>query len=98
MEGPHYLGSVAVIYTEAIKLVICLGVQLLHCRRAPKLHANGDGWRAEFIAQSRDILSHSLPMALPAALFVMQQVSHIIAMSSADLPCKLPVESLDLHF
>jgi len=74
-EGPHYLGSVAVIYTEAIKLVICLGVQLLHCRRAPKLHGNGEGWRAEFIAQSRDILLHSLPMALPAALFVMQQVS-----------------------
>ncbi len=73
-EGPHYLGSVAVIYTEAIKLVICLGVQLLHCRRAPKLHGNGEGWRAEFIAQSRDILLHSLPMALPAALFVMQQV------------------------
>ncbi len=74
MEGPHYLGSVAVIYTEAIKLVICLGVQLLHCRRAPKLHGNGDGWQAEFMAQSKDILSHSLPMALPAALFVMQQV------------------------
>ena len=74
MEGPHYLGSVAVIYTEAIKLVICLGVQLLHCRRAPKLHGNGEGWRAEFTAQARDILTHSLPMALPAALFVMQQV------------------------
>ena len=74
MEGPHYLGSVAVIYTEAIKLVICLGVQLLHCRHAPKLHGNGDGWRAEFMAQSKDILSHSVPMALPAALFVMQQV------------------------
>lgn len=32
------------------------------------------GWRKEFTNQFADILSHSLPMALPAALFVMQQV------------------------
>lgn len=31
-EGPHYLASVAVIYTEAIKLVICLLAQILLCR------------------------------------------------------------------
>lgn len=31
-EGPHYLASVAVIYTEAIKLALCLAAQILQCR------------------------------------------------------------------
>ena len=31
-EGPHYLASVAVIYTEAIKLALCLIAQMLLCR------------------------------------------------------------------
>ena len=77
--------------------MICLGVQLLHCRRAPKLHANGDGLRAEFIAQSRDILSHSLPMALPAALFVMQQVRSPEASSLVCSPVPVGCPSALLH-
>lgn len=81
-EGPHYLASVAVIYTEAIKLVICLAAQMLLCRRSAKEHTIG--WRKEFNSQFADILSHSLPMALPAALFVMQQVLVIIAASHLD--------------
>ena len=31
-EGAHYLASVAVIYTEAIKLALCLMAQMLLCR------------------------------------------------------------------
>lgn len=41
-------------------------------RRSAKEHTVG--WRKEFTNQAADILSNSLPMALPAALFVMQQV------------------------
>lgn len=49
-------------------------------RRSAKEHTIG--WRKEFNNQLEDILSHSLPMALPAALFVMQQVRecHVLCM------------------
>ncbi len=65
------LPQVAVIWTEAFKLLICLAAQVWACWAIKR--DRGTPWAAEFATQAADILSHSLPMALPAALFVMQQ-------------------------
>ena len=45
-------------------------------RRSAKEHTLG--WRKEFTNQAADVFSHSLPMALPAGLFVMQQARCLI--------------------
>ena len=50
-------------------------------RRSAREHTVG--WRKEFNNQFADILSHSLPMALPAGLFVMQQVRSASMMIAA---------------
>jgi uncharacterized membrane protein YciS (DUF1049 family) len=71
-EGPPYLASVAVIYTELIKLLLCVAAQLVSCKRAAA--DNQHSFMTEFMAQSEDVLSKSLPMLVPAGLFVMQQV------------------------
>eukprot|EP00208_Stichococcus_sp_RCC1054_P005670 CAMPEP_0206138246 /NCGR_PEP_ID=MMETSP1473-20131121/3177_1 /ASSEMBLY_ACC=CAM_ASM_001109 /TAXON_ID=1461547 /ORGANISM="Stichococcus sp, Strain RCC1054" /LENGTH=460 /DNA_ID=CAMNT_0053531613 /DNA_START=554 /DNA_END=1936 /DNA_ORIENTATION=- len=81
-EGPQYLASVAVIWTEAVKLLLCLVAQGWACRASTR--DRGVSWAAEFTSQAADILSHSMPMALPAALFVMQQVLVIVAASHLD--------------
>jgi hypothetical protein len=69
-----YLPSVAVIYTELIKLVICVGAQGGVCLRTSG--ERGLTLREEISHQSREILGRSWPMVVPAALFVMQQVRH----------------------
>ena len=54
-------------------------------RRSAKEHTTD--WRKEFSNQFADILSHSLPMALPAGLFVMQQVClPVLACCQPELP------------
>ena len=63
--------QVAVIWTEAVKLLLCLVAQMWACRASTRDF--GTSWAAEFVSQAADILRHSLPMALPAGLFVTQQ-------------------------
>ena len=70
--GPPYLASVAVIWTELIKLVICVVAQCLVCKRTAK--EKNISYLREVQHDLRDIISTSFPMIVPAALFVMQQV------------------------
>ena len=70
--GPPYLASVAVIWTEFIKLVICVAAQCLVCKRTAR--EKGITYLREVQHDLRDIISTSFPMIVPAALFVMQQV------------------------
>ena len=70
--GTPYLASVAVIYTELVKLVICVAAQGGVCWRTAG--DRGMTFREEMVHQAREILGRSFPMLVPAALFVMQQV------------------------
>ncbi|GAB4823747.1 hypothetical protein N2152v2_010793 [Parachlorella kessleri] len=80
--GTPYLGSVSVLLTELLKLAICLAVQLRSCRAG----AVEDGVSVVKACrkQLQTILAQSLPMLLPAAMFVMQQVLLIIAATHLD--------------
>lgn len=71
-----YLPSVAVIYTELIKLAICIGAQGGVCLRTSG--ERGLTLREEISHQSREILGKSFPMLIPAGLFVMQQVPRLL--------------------
>lgn len=81
-EGTQFLASVAVIWTEAIKLLLCIIIQFWACRTAAR--DVGKDWSTEIVTQTSEIIANSLPMALPALLFVMQQVLVIIAASHLD--------------
>ena len=70
--GTPYLASVAVIYTEVIKLGICVAAQAGVCWRTSG--ERGLSMREEFLHQAKEILGRSYPMLVPAGLFVMQQV------------------------
>jgi len=63
-------------------------------RRSAKEHSVG--WRKEFNNQAADILSHSLPMALPAALFVMQQACHAAPSRNHVLVCRPVLHAVNL--
>ncbi|KAL0037192.1 hypothetical protein WJX79_005016 [Trebouxia sp. C0005] len=80
--GPPYLASVAVIWTEFIKLVICIAAQCLVCKKTAR--EKGITYLREIQHDLRDIISTSFPMVVPAALFVMQQVLVIVAASHLD--------------
>lgn len=62
----------AVIWTELIKLAICVGAQGRECYKtaAERGHTVSQSVRH----QTSEILGQSYPMLLPAGLFVMQQV------------------------
>lgn len=77
-----YLPSVAVIWTEALKLVICIAAQVAVC--ANEAGAKGEPVQNEMRRQYRDILHKSTPLVVPAALFVLQQVLVIVAASHLD--------------
>ena len=62
----------AVIWTELIKLLVCVGAQAGECARTAS--QRGLGFREEAMHQTYEILGRSWPMLIPAALFVMQQV------------------------
>ena len=70
--GTQYLASVAVIWTELIKLLVCVGAQAAECTRTAA--QRGLGFREEAMHQAYEILGRSWPMLIPAGLFVMQQV------------------------
>ena len=74
--GKPYLASVAVIYTELAKLVICMGAQGGVCWKTSG--ERGLTFREEMVHQAREIFGRSYPMLVPAALFVMQQVGQHI--------------------
>jgi hypothetical protein len=63
---------VAVIYTELIKLLICIGAQARECLRTAS--ERDHTMFGEIRHQAEEILGKSFPMFVPAALFVMQQV------------------------
>ena len=70
-----YLASVAVIWTELIKLVICIVAECLVCRRTAR--EKGVTYLREVQNDLQDIIATSVPMVVPAALFVMQQVGSV---------------------
>ena len=70
-EGTQYLASVAVIWTELIKLLVCVGAQAAECTRTAA--QRGLCFREEAMHQAYEILGRSWPMLIPAGLFVMQQ-------------------------
>ena len=81
-----YLASVAVIWTELIKLVICIVAECLVCRRTAR--EKGVTYLREVQNDLRDIIATSVPMVVPAALFVMQQVrSALLYIISCMLVC-----------
>ena len=62
----------AVIYTEVVKLGICMAAQAGVC-----WHTAGErglSMREEMVHQAKEIFGKSFPMIIPAGLFVMQQV------------------------
>ena len=61
----------AVIWTELIKLLVCVGAQAGECTATSS--QRGLGFRQEALHQAHEILGRSWPMLVPAALFVMQQ-------------------------
>ena len=71
-EGPQYLASVAVIWTEVIKLGICVAAQSVEVWKTAGDRGLSLGREARH--QAQEILGQSYPMLLPAGLFVMQQV------------------------
>ena len=77
-----YLPSVAVIWTEALKLIICIAAQLATC--TTEASSKGEPIQNEMRRQYRDILHKSTPLLVPAALFVLQQVLVIVAASHLD--------------
>ncbi len=77
-----YLPSVAVIWTEALKLAICIGAQVFVC--SSEARTKGESMRNEVRRQYRDITHKSVPLLVPAALFVLQQVLVIVAASHLD--------------
>lgn len=77
-----YLPSVAVIWTEALKLIICIAAQVAAC--ATEAGSKGESLQNEMRRQYRDILHKSTPLLVPAALFVLQQVLVIVAASHLD--------------
>ena len=93
--GPPYLASVAVIWTEFIKLVICIAAQCLVCKRTAR--EKGITYLREVQHDLREIISTSFPMIVPAALFVMQQVV-LTAYCMASVPlCLNRLQPLGLH-
>ncbi len=70
-EGTQYLASVAVVWTELIKLLVCMVAQMVECVRSAG--QRGLPLRDEMVHQAEEILGRSWPMLVPAALFVMQQ-------------------------
>ncbi|KAK9916031.1 hypothetical protein WJX75_007578 [Coccomyxa subellipsoidea] len=81
-EGTQYLASVAVVWTELIKLLVCMVAQMVECGRTAG--QRGLAFRGEMVHQAEEILGRSWPMLVPAALFVMQQVLVIVAASHLD--------------
>lgn len=69
--GTQYLASAAVVWTELIKLLVCMVAQMVECGRTAG--QRGLAFRAEVVHQAEEILGRSWPMLVPAALFVMQQ-------------------------
>ena len=70
-EGTQYLASVAVMWTELIKLLVCMVAQMVECARSAG--QRGLPFKDEMVHQAEEILGRSWPMLVPAALFVMQQ-------------------------
>lgn len=73
-KGPSYIPSVAVMLTELVKLCICLLFVGLYrdsktMDSSTEAESNAKPWGA-----CRTFVTDALPMALPASLFVMQQV------------------------
>jgi hypothetical protein len=66
---------VAVVWTELIKLLVCMVAQMVECGRTAG--QRGLAFRGEMVHQAEEILGRSWPMLVPAALFVMQQVCYL---------------------
>eukprot|EP00191_Tetraselmis_sp_GSL018_P020808 CAMPEP_0177593274 /NCGR_PEP_ID=MMETSP0419_2-20121207/9050_1 /TAXON_ID=582737 /ORGANISM="Tetraselmis sp., Strain GSL018" /LENGTH=630 /DNA_ID=CAMNT_0019084285 /DNA_START=653 /DNA_END=2545 /DNA_ORIENTATION=- len=82
LPGLRYLASVAVIFTELLKISVCLSVLLFGCWRNGK---NRDELLRSVASKGRDLFINSLPMAVPAALYIMQQMLVIVAATHLDV-------------
>ena len=81
-DAPRYLTSVAVAATETIKLALCA---VMHAGSAARAAcARGLPAAAEARHQLKEVLGRSRPMAVPAALFVVQQVLVFVAAAHLD--------------
>lgn len=77
--GPAYSAPVSVIYVELLKLIICTLAEAGYMAVNRKL-----SW-SSIIEGALDIIATSIPMLLPACLFVVQQVLTIVAISHLDV-------------
>mmetsp|Transcript_15395 Transcript_15395/g.26938 ORF Transcript_15395/g.26938 Transcript_15395/m.26938 type:complete len:355 (+) Transcript_15395:35-1099(+) len=75
-----YLSSVVVIFTELSKLLICIAVWTVTRQGDVKSSSS----LLRILREFADILKSSLPLAIPACLFVFQQVLVILAASNLD--------------
>jgi UDP-sugar transporter A1/2/3 len=73
---------VAVILTEALKILACMSVLLFGCWRTSRSYEELGKSICDRVA---DLLLNSLPMAVPAAMYVMQQVLVIVAATHLDV-------------
>lgn len=80
--APPYLTSVAVAWTETIKLALCAAMHAAAAARGAR--ARGLSAAGEARHQLAEVVGRSRPMAVPAALFVAQQVLVFIAASHLD--------------
>mmetsp|Transcript_40393 Transcript_40393/g.114360 ORF Transcript_40393/g.114360 Transcript_40393/m.114360 type:complete len:470 (+) Transcript_40393:497-1906(+) len=82
IQGPRYLASVAVIFTELLKILVCLSVLLVGCWRNGKTR---EEFSRTVSSKAQDLLCNSLPMAVPATMYVMQQMLVIVAATHLDV-------------
>ena len=82
IPGPRYLASVAVILTEALKIVACLSVLVFGCWKTSRTR---EELNRSITARAADLVYNSLPMAVPATMYVMQQMLVIVAATHLDV-------------
>lgn len=80
--GTPYLASVSVFFTEAIKLALCCIIE--YRKRKEDALENKEPIGRAMRQHIHEIVNKSLPMALPAGMFVGQQVLLIIAATHLD--------------
>lgn len=82
VPGPRYLASAAVIFTELLKMLVCLSVLVFGCWRNSR---SQEDFTRTVTAKAGDLLFNSLPMAVPATMYVMQQMLVIVAATHLDV-------------
>jgi len=88
--GPAYLPSVSVLLAEMMKLSVCILVVMIQLVKGPEAASQKTGTLGQEDARQKKanigaFFWDALPMALPASMFVLQQVSLIWSSGHLDV-------------